>query len=110
MRSTQGRGPSNSWAAVAARVRPTWPLRWREQGPKTSFETSLGPREPGSLATEPRAAPYEVAHLPGNLRRDGAPPPPAPCHEAIKAVDTIVQRYANLLPCEFEIKLKGTRE
>ena len=26
--------------------------------------------------------------------------------EAIKAVDTIVQRYANLIPCEFEIKRK----
>ena len=26
--------------------------------------------------------------------------------EAIKAVDTIVHRYANLIPCEFEIKLK----
>ncbi len=26
--------------------------------------------------------------------------------EAIKAVDTIVQRYANLIPCEFEIKVK----
>ncbi len=26
--------------------------------------------------------------------------------EAIKAVDTIVQRYAQLIPCEFEIKRK----
>ncbi len=26
--------------------------------------------------------------------------------EAIKAVDSIVQRYANLIPCEFEIKRK----
>jgi len=30
--------------------------------------------------------------------------------EAIKAVDTIVQRYANLIPCEFEIKRKDTGE
>ena len=28
--------------------------------------------------------------------------------EAIKAVDTIVQRYAQLLPCDFEIKPKDT--
>ncbi len=26
--------------------------------------------------------------------------------EAIKAVDSVVQRYANLIPCEFEIKAK----
>ncbi len=26
--------------------------------------------------------------------------------EAIKAVDSVVQRYANLIPCEFEIKVK----
>ena len=30
--------------------------------------------------------------------------------EAIQAVDTIVQRYANLIPCEFEIKRKDTGE
>ena len=30
--------------------------------------------------------------------------------EAIKAVDTIVQRYAQLIPCEFEIKRKDTSE
>ena len=30
--------------------------------------------------------------------------------EAIKAVDTIVQRYAQLIPCEFEIKRKDTNE
>ena len=29
--------------------------------------------------------------------------------EAIKAVDTIVQRYANLIPCEFEIKDQSIR-
>ncbi len=28
--------------------------------------------------------------------------------EAIQAVDTIVQRYANLIPCELEIKVKDT--
>ncbi len=30
--------------------------------------------------------------------------------EAIKAVDRLVQRYANLIPCEFDIKLKDTGE
>ncbi len=30
--------------------------------------------------------------------------------DAIEAVDTIVQRYAQLIPCEFEIKRKGTGE
>ncbi len=30
--------------------------------------------------------------------------------EAIKAVDSVVQRYANLIPCEFEIKRKDTSE
>ncbi len=30
--------------------------------------------------------------------------------EAIKAVDRLVQRYANLIPCEFEIKRKDTGE
>ncbi len=28
--------------------------------------------------------------------------------DAINAVDTIVQRYANLIPCDFEIKPKDT--
>ncbi len=28
--------------------------------------------------------------------------------EAIKAVDSVVQRYANLIPCELEIKVKDT--
>ncbi len=30
--------------------------------------------------------------------------------EAIGAVDSVVQRYANLIPCEFEIKRKDTGE
>ncbi len=30
--------------------------------------------------------------------------------EAIKAVDSVVQRYANLIPCEFEITPKDTSE
>ena len=30
--------------------------------------------------------------------------------EAIRAVDTIVHRYAQLIPCEFEIKRKDTSE
>ncbi len=30
--------------------------------------------------------------------------------EAIRAVDTIVHRYAQLIPCEFEIKPKDTGE
>ncbi len=30
--------------------------------------------------------------------------------EAIEAVDSIVQRYANLIPCEFEIKRKDASE
>ena len=29
--------------------------------------------------------------------------------EAIKAVDSVVQRYANLIPCEFEIRRKDAR-
>ncbi len=29
--------------------------------------------------------------------------------EAIKAVDTIVHRYAQLIPCEFELRVKETR-
>jgi len=32
--------------------------------------------------------------------------PAATLVEPIKAVDSIVQRYANLIPCEFEIKRK----
>ena len=32
--------------------------------------------------------------------------PAATLVEAIKAVDRLVQRYANLIPCEFEIKVK----
>ncbi len=30
--------------------------------------------------------------------------------EAIEAVDSVVQRYAQLIPCEFEIKRKDTGE
>ena len=40
------------------------------------------------------------------LHRDIRLHPATTLVDAIEAVDTIVQRYANLIPCEFEIKVK----